>query len=391
MPNETRATRYHRARLQAGAGAFLVSLLVLVHMRPAGPARCWPARWPLCWVTRAWPTGRPPRPSPPSSSSSRMRRAIRSIAIVNGPWKAATAWRGCRPDAGCAPTCRARRADHGRNGRGACRGGDVALVRQRLVARDRCRLLPGPSRLDGGGAAAARRLRRAAAAAPPVAGGTGSTRCPAVGRRPRGARMARRRRDGAGARGARRPRPDPAGPALGHARRLRCATRRSRSSSPTRSAPRPRRRLAGGGVAARRAAADDGAAAVVLAWLGAPVGAWPFAPALSGPWASLPDALPWLPVSRRRARRASRARPIGLALSRGRELRADAYAIRLTGRRRRLRHVDAPPGPDQSGRRSAAAAGARAVLASASARFGLRRAAGRTAARDPGAVASRPG
>src|SRR5215203_3456823 len=40
MPNETRATRYHRARLQAGAGAFLASLLVLLACGPmgAGPA-----------------------------------------------------------------------------------------------------------------------------------------------------------------------------------------------------------------------------------------------------------------------------------------------------------------------------------------------------------------
>ena len=40
MPNETRATRYHRSRLQAGAAAFLVSLFVLVACGPvgAGPA-----------------------------------------------------------------------------------------------------------------------------------------------------------------------------------------------------------------------------------------------------------------------------------------------------------------------------------------------------------------
>ncbi len=40
MPNETRATRYHRSRLQAGAAAFLVSLLVLLAFGPmgAGPA-----------------------------------------------------------------------------------------------------------------------------------------------------------------------------------------------------------------------------------------------------------------------------------------------------------------------------------------------------------------
>jgi STE24 endopeptidase len=75
-----------------------------------------------------------------------------------------------------------------------------------------------------------------------------------------------------------------------------------------------------------------GAAAAVLARLGAPPGAWPLAPALASPSASLPDALPWLPVFAAAALAAHRVlEPIGLALSRGRELRADAYAVRLTG------------------------------------------------------------
>ena len=86
-------------------------------------------------------------------------------------------------------------------------------------------------------------------------------------------------------------------------------------------------------MAARRAAADDRRGrALVLAWLGAPAGAWPFAPALPRSWASLPDALPWLPVFAAAGLAAHRVlEPIGLALSRGRELRADAYAVRLTG------------------------------------------------------------
>jgi STE24 endopeptidase len=75
-----------------------------------------------------------------------------------------------------------------------------------------------------------------------------------------------------------------------------------------------------------------GAAALILACLGAPPGAWPFAPALASPWASLTEALPWLPVFAAAALAAHRVlEPIGLALSRGRELRADAYAVRLTG------------------------------------------------------------
>ena len=75
-----------------------------------------------------------------------------------------------------------------------------------------------------------------------------------------------------------------------------------------------------------------GTAAVVMARLGAPAGAWPFAPAIAGSWASLPGALPWLPVVAAAGLTAHRVlQPIGLALSRARELRADAYAVRLTG------------------------------------------------------------
>ena len=75
-----------------------------------------------------------------------------------------------------------------------------------------------------------------------------------------------------------------------------------------------------------------GAAALILAWLGAPAGAWPFVPALAGSWAHVREALPWLPVVAAAGLAAHRVlEPIGLALSRGRELRADAYAVRLTG------------------------------------------------------------
>lgn len=75
-----------------------------------------------------------------------------------------------------------------------------------------------------------------------------------------------------------------------------------------------------------------GAAAWLLAQLGAPVGAWPFAPPVEAGWAARPEALPWLPVLAAALLAAHRVvEPIGLALSRGRELRADAYAIRLTG------------------------------------------------------------
>ena len=74
-----------------------------------------------------------------------------------------------------------------------------------------------------------------------------------------------------------------------------------------------------------------GAAAVVLAWLGAPVGAWPLAPAVAG--ASAEAAwVSWLAVTAAVALTVHRLlEPIGLALSRRRELAADAFAVRLTG------------------------------------------------------------
>ncbi len=75
-----------------------------------------------------------------------------------------------------------------------------------------------------------------------------------------------------------------------------------------------------------------GAGALAIARLGAPVGAWPLVAAGDPAWASLPVALPWLPVLAAVVLTAYRIlEPIGLALSRGRELRADAYAVRLTG------------------------------------------------------------
>jgi STE24 endopeptidase len=75
-----------------------------------------------------------------------------------------------------------------------------------------------------------------------------------------------------------------------------------------------------------------GLSALILARLGAPWGAWPLAAARTGGPAALAGALPWLPILAAAALSVHRAlEPIGLALSRGRELRADAYAVRLTG------------------------------------------------------------
>jgi len=68
----------------------------------------------------------------------------------------------------------------------------------------------------------------------------------------------------------------------------------------------------------------------VIARLGAGVGFWPQVPS-PGPAGVAPD-LPWLAAFAAAALAVHRLlAPIGLALSRGRELRADAYAIRLTG------------------------------------------------------------
>jgi STE24 endopeptidase len=75
-----------------------------------------------------------------------------------------------------------------------------------------------------------------------------------------------------------------------------------------------------------------GAAAIGLSWLGAPIGAWPIAPTLDPAWGAAPASLPWLPLAAATALLAHRLLdPIGLALSRRRELAADAFAVRLTG------------------------------------------------------------
>ena len=75
-----------------------------------------------------------------------------------------------------------------------------------------------------------------------------------------------------------------------------------------------------------------GAAALVTARLGAPGGAWPLVPDVHASVLAPPDVRPWLPVFAAVALVAHRLLdPIGLALSRRRELRADAYAVRMTG------------------------------------------------------------
>lgn len=75
-----------------------------------------------------------------------------------------------------------------------------------------------------------------------------------------------------------------------------------------------------------------GAATLLLDRLGAPWGAWPLAAATAGGSLSTTQALPWLPILAAATLVGHRIlEPIGLALSRARELRADAYAVRLTG------------------------------------------------------------
>jgi STE24 endopeptidase len=75
-----------------------------------------------------------------------------------------------------------------------------------------------------------------------------------------------------------------------------------------------------------------GVAALVTVRLGAPGGAWPIYPAIHAFLVAPPDLLPWLPVLAAAVLVAHRVlEPLGLALSRRRELRADAYAVRVTG------------------------------------------------------------
>jgi STE24 endopeptidase len=75
-----------------------------------------------------------------------------------------------------------------------------------------------------------------------------------------------------------------------------------------------------------------GVAAMVMVLLGAPIGAWPMHAAMHAVMIAPPDLLPWLPVLAAAVLVAHRVlEPIGLALSRRRELRADAYAVRVTG------------------------------------------------------------
>jgi STE24 endopeptidase len=75
-----------------------------------------------------------------------------------------------------------------------------------------------------------------------------------------------------------------------------------------------------------------GGAALALSRLGAPVGAWPLTVATDAAWAATPASLPWLPLAAAVGLAVHRLLdPIGLALSRRRELAADAFAVRLTG------------------------------------------------------------
>jgi STE24 endopeptidase len=75
-----------------------------------------------------------------------------------------------------------------------------------------------------------------------------------------------------------------------------------------------------------------GTAATAMWWLGAPLGAWPLAPSADPAWSAAPASVSWLSLTAAVALVAHRLLdPIGLALSRRRELAADAFAVRLTG------------------------------------------------------------
>ena len=170
---------------------------------------------------------------------------------------------------------------------------------------------------------------------------------------PGGLRMARRRRYGTAHCGARRTRPDPRDPvsdtlvdALGR-RAIEVVVAHEiahhvhgdvwRAASASRCRSRSRSRRWSPCASARRAAR-------------------PVYPAIPAVTLAPPDLLPWLPVLAAAVLIAHRVlEPIGLALSRRRELRAERLCRPRDRRGRRLRHVDAPPGADESRRRSAAA------------------------------------
>ena len=144
MPNETRATRYHRARLQAGAGAFLASLLVLRGVRALGAGPCLAA---LLHRARSaagrLATGWRPRSSPPIVLG--VAHAARYPFDRHREWTLEGRYGLARLSAGRWTRAHLRgiaaRITLGRRG-GAARWPRPGAGPARLVARHRDRLLP---------------------------------------------------------------------------------------------------------------------------------------------------------------------------------------------------------------------------------------------------------
>ena len=310
-----------------------------------GCSSCWRAvrsARPACWrerCTRAlggWPLGGrgdDRSPSPPSSSPRRTGRAIPSTpsrvdagrplwpgAAVRGAWLRGHV-RGRR---------RAHRARHRRRAGG---DGDLALVRQRLVAGHRRRLLPGPSGLDG-------RRRRCcsppSAALRPLRRPSLSARLDALVRRRGGSSTSEWRG------GDETPQAHAALAGLGRTRQILLSDTlvdTLRDDEVEVVVAHELGHHVHGDVWRAAALAPGGAPADLRcsragpARLGAPVGAWPVAATHPASWSSLADALPWLPVLAAAALAVHRVlEPVGLALSRGRRAAAPTPTpSRLTG------------------------------------------------------------
>ena len=257
MPNETRAARYHRARVRAGAGALAVSLLVLVACGPWGLGP-WPAAR-LQTLTAGWPLGEAAATALFAAFVLAATHAARYPFDRHREWTLEHRYGLAR-----IPSAAWARAYVRGAAAGVALGVAAALVVRAawawcgavVVAGGGGRLLRGPPRVDGGGAAPPRRLRRPAAAAPAHARGPARSAGPPCRGERRNPRVARRRRLDACPRRARRPRPHAPDHPVRHAGRDPGRRRDRGRRRPRARAPRPWRRLARRGVAARRAAAD---------------------------------------------------------------------------------------------------------------------------------------
>ena len=325
--NETRADALSPVPGAAPAPArSLAAVLVLLAFGPWGGRALAGRRGDRVWRRRVdgrvagHGALRRPRPRPPPRS-----RAIPSIATATGRSKAATGWRACRRPGGPAPTCAAsrRRSRSASRRRCSCdRHGDWAGEAWWLASA--AGLLIAHVGWTVAGAAAAGRLRRPASVAPAAL----AARLDALVRRCRdhGSPSA------SGAAATTPPAPTPRSPASAGRARSSCRTRSSTPSATTRS----------------RSSSRTSSRTTSTATCGAPPRGGPCRCRSSSARRCRRARSRWARGSDRRSAPPRRCRgcrcsarcgltahralePVGLALSRRRELAADAYAIRLTG------------------------------------------------------------